>query len=414
MSAAAATIIAGVGAAASVGGVVASASSAKKGRKAVKKAQDTAAARVDSELEGVRNFEFKNVYEGLGDAASYDPTQVEAATAGATGYDPTQAQAGTLGAAQGYQGQGYSAGQVSLRNLAGGADFLSNPFANLQVGTAAADLQGAQTDQALAASLESGAITGGGGATALARAAAGSKAGISANIQQQELQNSQLRAQGQQTLEQGLLAQSNAANQFGFQQDSFNVGQSNQAAAFTASAQNQANQFNAGQSNQFALQQFGADNQFAQFNAQAANQADAHAADAQNRTALQNAQFQNQANQFNAQALTQRDQFDTENINAREQQRLQAADALQQREYDRNVNLVNAASGQAAQSSSNAIAAQDARARSTANTISGIGQAANLASSIDFSSNKSAVDTSQFGFGKSGGPGGNFNLLQGR
>ena len=236
MSAAATTIIAGIGAAASVGGVVASASGSRKARKSAEKQAKTQNSRVDAAIDKASQFEFTNVYEGLGEGATYDPTTISASQAGATGYDPTQAQAGTLGAASGYQGQGYSAGQVSLRNLAGGADFLSNPFANLQVGTAAADLQGAQTDQALAASLESGAITGGGGATALARAAAGSKAGISANIQQQELQNTQLRAQGQQTLEQGLLAQSNAANQFGFQQDSFNVGQANQAAAFTASA----------------------------------------------------------------------------------------------------------------------------------------------------------------------------------
>ena len=43
---------------------------------------------------------------------------------------------------------------------------------------------------------------GAGGATALAQAAAQSKQGISASIEQQETQNQKLRAQGEQTLQQ--------------------------------------------------------------------------------------------------------------------------------------------------------------------------------------------------------------------
>lgn len=292
MSAAATTIIAGVGAAASVGGAIAGASSSRKARKSAERQANQQNSRVAAEMERVRDFEFRNVYEGIGEGQSYDVVQQQAAQLGqAGGYQAATGQAGTLGPAAQTTAQGYNAGQVSVRNLAAGADFLSNPFANLQVGTAAAELQGRQTDRALAQSLESGAITGAGGATALAQAAVESKAGISADVQRQELQNAQLRAQGQQTLEQGLLAQSNLGNQFAFEQDRFNVGQANQAAAFTASAQNQANQFNASAANQFAQTQFGAENQFALANLQSQNQASQFNVGAQNQFALQQAGF---------------------------------------------------------------------------------------------------------------------------
>tara|TARA_B100001093_G_C26849583_1_gene1024472 strand:+ start:2621 stop:3268 length:648 start_codon:yes stop_codon:yes gene_type:complete len=80
---------------------------------------------------------------------------------------------------------------------------LSNPYANLSVATQAAEMQAEQTDQALANTLDtlrSGGL-GAGGATALAQAAAKSKQGISADIQQQEADNEKLRAQGEQTLQ---------------------------------------------------------------------------------------------------------------------------------------------------------------------------------------------------------------------
>ena len=80
---------------------------------------------------------------------------------------------------------------------------LSNPFANLQVATEAAEMQAQQTDISLASSLDTLRATGAGagGATALAQAALSSKQGISASIAQQEARNAQLRAQGQQQLE---------------------------------------------------------------------------------------------------------------------------------------------------------------------------------------------------------------------
>jgi len=74
---------------------------------------------------------------------------------------------------------------------------LSNPYANLSVATKAAEMQAEQTDIALANTLDSLRKTGAGGATALAQAALKSKQGITASIQQQEVANEKLRAQGQ-------------------------------------------------------------------------------------------------------------------------------------------------------------------------------------------------------------------------
>ena len=84
---------------------------------------------------------------------------------------------------------------------------VSNPYANMGVATQAAEMQAEQTDQALANTLDTMMATGAGagGATALAQAAAQSKRGISASIESQEAQNNQLRAQGQQQMQQQLI-----------------------------------------------------------------------------------------------------------------------------------------------------------------------------------------------------------------
>lgn len=81
---------------------------------------------------------------------------------------------------------------------------ITNPFANLQVATKAAEMQAAETDISLASSLDALRATGmgAGGATALAQAAARSKQGVSASIEQQEAQNARLRAQGEQQMQQ--------------------------------------------------------------------------------------------------------------------------------------------------------------------------------------------------------------------
>ena len=82
-------------------------------------------------------------------------------------------------------------------------DDLSNPFASLGVATQAAEIQMEQTDIALANTLDTLQASGAsaGGATALAQAAKQSKKEVSANIEQQEAQNEQLKAQGEQQLQ---------------------------------------------------------------------------------------------------------------------------------------------------------------------------------------------------------------------
>ena len=76
---------------------------------------------------------------------------------------------------------------------------IRNPMANLGVATQAAEMQIEQTDIALANTLDAIRATGAaaGGATALAQAELQSKKDVSANIEQQEVQNEQLRAQGE-------------------------------------------------------------------------------------------------------------------------------------------------------------------------------------------------------------------------
>lgn len=75
---------------------------------------------------------------------------------------------------------------------------ISNPFANLQVATKAAEMQARETDISLASTLDALRATGGGSATALAQAASRAKQGVAASIEQQEARNAQLAAQGEQ------------------------------------------------------------------------------------------------------------------------------------------------------------------------------------------------------------------------
>ena len=84
---------------------------------------------------------------------------------------------------------------------------IQNPFANLPVATKAAEMQAEQTDIALANALDAAERSGlgAGGATALAQAAAKSKQGIAATIEEQEAQNQRLKAQGEQQKQQQLL-----------------------------------------------------------------------------------------------------------------------------------------------------------------------------------------------------------------
>ena len=95
---------------------------------------------------------------------------------------------------------------ANVEDLSG---MITNPYANLGVATKAAEMQAQQTDQALANTLDtlrSGGL-GAGGATALARAAAQSKQGVAASIEQQEAQNNKLRAQGEMQQQQMIMAE---------------------------------------------------------------------------------------------------------------------------------------------------------------------------------------------------------------
>lgn len=97
------------------------------------------------------------------------------------------------------------AGVTDLSGLASDlSSQITNPFNNLTVSTAAAEMKAEETDIALANTLDTLRATGAsaGGATALARMALESKKGVSASIEQQEAQNQKLRASGEQQLQQ--------------------------------------------------------------------------------------------------------------------------------------------------------------------------------------------------------------------
>jgi len=121
---------------------------------------------------------------------------------------------------------------------------LENPAANLQVATRGAEMQAEQQDISLASTLDTLRATGAsaGGATALARAAAQSKRGVSASIEKQEIANAQLRAQGelqaakmrQQAQIAGFQAQENREMQGLNRQASLESSASQQAAAYGA------------------------------------------------------------------------------------------------------------------------------------------------------------------------------------
>ena len=92
---------------------------------------------------------------------------------------------------------------------------LSNTYNNLAVATQAAEMQIEQTDIALANTLDTIRATGGaaGGATALAQAALQSKKGVSASIEAQEAKNEELKAQGEQQLQQLVMSEQQRVQQ---------------------------------------------------------------------------------------------------------------------------------------------------------------------------------------------------------
>ncbi len=86
---------------------------------------------------------------------------------------------------------------------------MTNAYNNLSVATQAAELKIEQSDMALANTLDALMQTGSGagGATALAQAALQSKKEVAASIEQQEVANEKLRAQGEESLEQRRIAE---------------------------------------------------------------------------------------------------------------------------------------------------------------------------------------------------------------
>jgi len=138
----------------------------------------------------------------------------------------------------------------NVQDLSG---MITNPYANLQVATKAAELQGEEADISLASTLDtmraSGA--GAGGATALAQAALRSKLGISANIEQQEAQNARMRAQGQAQMSQMRMAEAQRIQQAGIAGKQFVFGaqeqremaQLNRAAGFQQQAMSDASAY---------------------------------------------------------------------------------------------------------------------------------------------------------------------------
>jgi len=156
MAVAAATIFAGVSAAAKVGGAIAGGVRAGKQQRRAERKARTLEAQMKS-LESKRQ-KVINPFEGVTDLSSM---------------------------------------------IFDTSDELSNPYNSLGVATQAAEFQAEEADIALANTLDalqsSGASAG--GATALAQAALQSKRGISASIQQQEAQNQKFRADGEANLQ---------------------------------------------------------------------------------------------------------------------------------------------------------------------------------------------------------------------
>ena len=89
------------------------------------------------------------------------------------------------------------------------SDQMTNAYNNLSVATQAAEMKIEQADISLANTLDALMQTGSGagGATALAQAALQSKKEVAASIEQQEVQNEKLRAQGEESLEQRQIAE---------------------------------------------------------------------------------------------------------------------------------------------------------------------------------------------------------------
>jgi len=101
------------------------------------------------------------------------------------------------------------AGVTDLSSMASDlSSQITNPFNNLQVSTAAAQMQAEESDIALSNTLDTLEQTGAsaGGATALAMASLKGKKDVAASIEEQEAKNAELKAQGEQAMMQQKVA----------------------------------------------------------------------------------------------------------------------------------------------------------------------------------------------------------------
>ena len=99
--------------------------------------------------------------------------------------------------------------EADVQKLMANRAEVRNPYANLAVATEAAEFQAQQADQSLANTLDAmqAGGFGAGGATALAREAAKSKQGISADIQKQEAANQTMFAKGEELRQDEMIQQ---------------------------------------------------------------------------------------------------------------------------------------------------------------------------------------------------------------
>ena len=404
------------------------------GGRARRREQKTAQSGFDTAREGLENFEFTNAFdnqnaERLGQASGYDPTMAQvgelgpAAQAEMATLGPAQGYSAAQGTAQGYDSQGYTAGQTNAGNLQRGASTgLTNTMSNLQVSTAGADMANTEADQALAASqdliAQSG--SGGGGATALAAAAAKSKAGISADIDKQVKSNEQMRAAAEGQLQQGQLAQENLASQFDQGAQEFNVGAGNDASKFGAQAQNEAarfgaqannsmsvanmnatnaaSKFGAQANNAFATARFGAANAMSQNNANSRNQFSRDQFGAGNDFARANAQAMNRAGEFGARSQNEFDRSNQSQQNAYYTNQAMQGNDIQQSQYAQSMDQYNMTGDRLG-------AANAARTSATNDLIGGIAGVAKAASGpigTLFSDRRTKKDIKLIGLSPSG------------
>ena len=354
------------------------------GGKARRREQGNANREFEAAKRGVTEFNFKDPFANLeanklGTASSYDAIN---AKPGDKLGDAMQAKMGNIDDSRGFgaftdSATGYTAANTNIAGLARGADTgLTNTFNQTQVNTAEAAMKAQEADQSLAASQDLIAQTGGGGATAIATAAAKSKANIAADIGRQESANEIRRASAESTLQQQQLAQGNLGSQFDLGQSQFNAtadnnqmqfnaGQTNQMAMANMNAQNRAAEFEASAFNTSNLQQYGAQNNMNQFNIGAQNANAAAQFGANNKFALANQQAAMAAADFGASAQNKFDMQNQQQLNDFQIRQAEGASDIQESQYAQKTDTFGISSGRK-------MAADNARKQATSDLLGGI------------------------------------------